>query len=79
VGQRRGDPGLVDEALDEVGLAGQVGQDLLDDDQALDTGQAGLARQEDLAHPPRAQRPDDVVPTESLACLIQCPPSAARS
>jgi hypothetical protein len=62
--ERGGDAGLVEELVHEVLLRREVGQEGLQDDEAIEAGDAGLAREEDLAHAAHGEAPDDLVPPE---------------
>ncbi len=56
-----GDPRLVQEHLDELLLAGDVREDLLEHHQLAEARQAALRREEDLRHPARRQAAEHLV------------------
>jgi hypothetical protein len=60
----RAHAGLVQEHLDEGLLLREVAQDLLDDDEAVEAGHAGLAGEPDLRHAAGRQLLDERVPAE---------------
>ncbi len=81
VRERRDGPGLAVEAGAGDGVGGQAVREDLDRDVAPEPGVAGLP---DLAHPSRAERRENLVRTEAVACverhvtgtiLSACPPN----
>ena len=55
---------LVDEALDELAVGGEVGQDLLDDAELLEAGELPALGEEDLAHAAAAQTTQEEIASE---------------
>src|SRR5688572_4961433 len=61
----RAHPRFVEEHLDEGFLLREVAQDLLDDDEAIESGETSLARQPDLGHASGRELLDQGVATET--------------
>ena len=61
-----GDLRLVDEALDELLVGAELGQDLLDDDRLLEALDLAQLAEEDLAHPPAGEAFQEQVTPEDL-------------
>ena len=65
----RGELGLAEEHLHEVGRVGEVRQDALDRDAAVEALEAALLREEHLGHPATRDAPQqDVLAEPNAAC-----------